>query len=289
MNHSEDIKGPSATALQDEMPWPPGNAGWIARYVYGAAPRPVKEVGIVSALGLLSGICGKEWTIPGSGLNNYIILIARSAIGKEAMLTGISTLINAAAQKVPLARDCVSFADFASGQALVKATAANPCFVNVAGEFGHKFAAMADNPDAPMQSLRRAMTNLYSKSGPNSTAGGIAYSNQEHNIASVTGVAFSMIGETTPSKFYNAITKDMMEDGFMSRFTMVEYLGDRPDKNAEPRLEPWPELAELLVQLTTHSITLRQRSQQQPVGRDADAAGLLDAFEAECDACVNAD
>ena len=30
---------------------------------------PVREVGIVAALGLLSGICGKEWVLPGSGLS----------------------------------------------------------------------------------------------------------------------------------------------------------------------------------------------------------------------------
>lgn len=279
---------PSHEAGQDEIAWPPGYAEWIARFIHAAAPRPVKEVAIVGALGLLSGICGKEWTIPGSGLNNYIILVARSAIGKEAMLTGISMLVNSVAQKVPLARGFVDFSDFASGPALVKAVATNPCFVNVAGEFGHKFVAMADGPDAPMQSLRRAMTNLYSKSAATSTAGGVVYSDKEKNVGSVIGAAFSLIGETTPTKFYNAITKDMMEDGFMSRFTMVEYQGDRPEKNPAPLSEPWPELVNMLVGLTTHSITLRQRNQHQAVGRDPNAVRLLDEFEAECDRTINA-
>jgi hypothetical protein len=66
----------------DPLDWPPGFAGEIARYIHGAALRPVKEVAVVGTLGLLAGICGRQWHIPESGLNVYLVLVARSAIGK---------------------------------------------------------------------------------------------------------------------------------------------------------------------------------------------------------------
>lgn len=120
------------------LEWPPGVAGEIARYVYGAAMRPVMEVAIIAALGLLAGICGRQWQTPKSGLNLYIVLIARSAIGKEAMHSGLSEILSACEKDFPTGGKFVDFTEYASGPALIKGCAANPCFVNVSGEVGRR-------------------------------------------------------------------------------------------------------------------------------------------------------
>lgn len=275
--------------VHDEgITWPPGFAGQIAGYIYRSSPRPVKEVAIVAALGLLAGICGKPFSIPGSGLNQYIILVARSAIGKEAMHSGIASLMESLRSRLPQAMNFVDFADFASGPALMKAVAANPCFVNVAGEWGRKLKRLSnDRIDGPMQQLRTVMTNLYQKSGPASIVGGISYSNKDQNIQSVSGVSYSMIGETTPSTLYESLTESMMEDGFLSRFTIVEYNGDRPAHNYEALKEPDQALADALAQLCHHSLTLLSRNARQDVGRTQEAAQILYNFDLECDANIN--
>lgn len=282
--------GPQVAAVpEDGLAWPPGLAGQIAYYIYQSAPRPVKEVAIVAALGFLAGVCGKAFCIPQSGLNLYIVLIARSAIGKEAMHSGIGSLITAAANRQPPVMRFVDFSDFASGPALKKAVAANPSFVNVAGEWGHKLKRLAaeDGRDTPMNQLRHVMTDLFQKSGPASIVGGITYSNKDSNIASVAGVAYSMIGESTPGKFYESLTESMMEDGFMSRFLLVEYEGLRPPLNTTPLREPSKALGDAVADLCTHAMTLLDRQETVMTSRTNEAALMMEKFEKECDSQIN--
>lgn len=286
---------PSSTAtLSPGLTWPPGFAGQVAYYIFDSAPRPVPEVAIVAALGLLSGICGKVWVTPTkTGLNQYLILVARSAIGKDAMHTGIAMLMKETTKDGGLhfGNDFVDFSDFASGQALQKACAANRSFVNVTGEFGHRLRQIAtstNKPDSPMQNLRRVMTNLYSKSGPQAVAGGITYSDKDKNISSIEGVAYSLIGETTPGTFYELLTPDMMADGFMSRFTVVEYEGERPPENewADYFSTPWRELLDRFKPLLAQSLSLLNNGQTETVQYMQESHAMLKAFNLECDARI---
>lgn len=283
------VAAPVANVADKGMQWPPGMAGAIAGFIYQSAPRPVKEVAIVAALGLLAGICGKAFAIPQSGLNIYMILIARSAVGKEALHSGISALCNAAYNRCPSIMDFVNFADFASGPALVKEVVKQQSMINVSGEWGRKLKRMAhdDGRDGALSTLRTVMTNLYQKSGPQAIVGGITYSNKDSNIASVSGVAYSMIGETTPGTFYESLTESMMEDGFLSRFTIVEYDGDRPALNTDPILTPSQALGDAIADLAQHAQHLIGINQYTSVNRDNTSSQMLWDFEQECDREIN--
>lgn len=285
------VLAPPAPATGDfGLPWPPGMAGALAGFIYNSAPRPVKEVAIVAALGWLAGVAGKAYMVPQSGLNIYLVLVARSAVGKEAMHSGISLLTRTLLEKgFVTASHFVDFTEYASGPALQKAVAANQSFLNISGEWGRKLRRLAhDNErDGPMQSLRTVMTNLYQKSGPQSIVGGLGYSNKEQNVASISGVAYSLIGETTPGTFYDALTESMMEDGFLSRFTIVEYNGDRPPMNAMPQLYMDDELVQVCGKLTHQAAKLNEMHRNHMVQRTDEAKGIMDAFDAECDAQIN--
>lgn len=269
--------------------WPPGVAGRIAQFVYRSAPRPVKEVAVVAAIGLLAGLCGKAWhTSSRSGLNMYVTLVAKSAIGKEAMNTGMSLLVKEVSKQNPPFGNHVVFSTFASGPALTKFVATQSSFVNVNGEWGKKLKLMARSEDGrnqAMDSLRTAMTDLYQKSGPDSIVGGINYSQSENNTTgSITGVAYSMIGETVPETFYESLTEDMMADGFLSRFLTIEYTGDRPDKNRSMLRVPDSALVEVLSNIaTTANRVATFTAPSKTVECDPDAQEILEAFEDECD------
>jgi len=160
--------------------------------------------------------------------------------------------------------------------------------VNVAGEIGHKFLAMATTNDANARTLRKVLTTLYSKSGPSDVAGGIAYSSQENNVESVSGLAFSLIGETTPNTFYESITDAMMRDGFMSRFCVIEYSGDRPAKNANPVQHPPRGVVDHIARIMAQSDLAMAAGKTQEVAFSEDARAHLDRFEDECDAAIHA-
>lgn len=204
------------------------------------------------------------------------------------MHSGISKIIRAAVVKCPVAGNFVDFNDFVSGPALIKACAGNQSFVNVAGEIGHKFLQMATTNDANARSLRKVLTTLYSKSGPTDVAGGIAYSSQENNVESVQSIAFSLVGETTPNTFYESITDAMMRDGFMSRFCVIEYGGDRPAKNAAPIQHPPQGVVDHIAGIMAASDLAMAAGKVQEVAFSDGARAHLDRFEDECDAAIHA-
>ena len=280
---------PLATTALD---WPPGLVGEIAKFIYHSSPRPVREVSIVSALGLVAGICGRAFNIPASGLNMYIVLIARSAVGKEAMHSGISKIVSQLSQHGAhgmVIQQFVDFANYASGPALMKSVAMRQSFVNVAGEWGHKLKAMAGEEHrtgGPLASLRTVMTDLYQKSAYGSIVGGMSYSDKEKNVASVSGVAYSMIGETTPSTFYESLTDSMMADGFLSRFLLIEYDGDRPETNYAPEHRMREGVANGMFMLLKGAIDAMGKGVVM-LAADPQALEMAHAFNLECDMQIN--
>lgn len=264
----------SKLAQMGGMPWPPGFAGLLASFLYSASPRPVKEIAIVATLGVLAGCLGRRFNVMGTGLNCYIVLVAKSGVGKEAMHSGIGLLMHA---HMPL-EQYVIFDDFASGPALQKAVNGRPSFVNVAGEFGRKLTRMAnDGTEGPMHTLRTQMTHLYQKSGSKQVVGGVQYakSNKDSDIAGTSGVAYSMIGESTPNTFFESLTNSMMEDGFLSRFTIIEYKGDRPPLNKDRPYSVPQAITEHLIKLAPPAVNMTlEHGKDVPFDPEADQMQL---------------
>ncbi len=277
--------------MESELDWPPGLLGELAKWFYSIAPRPVKEVAIVSALGVAAGLFGRAYNVSGSGLNLYIILVARSAIGKEAMHSSISKLCHLMlGSGAPAFSKFIEFSDYASGPALIKAISSEDragSFVNVAGEWGRKLRKMSDDHvEGPMSSLRTTMTNLYQKSSAGTIVGGIGYSDKEKNIASINGVAYSMIGETTPDTFYESLTNTMMQDGFMSRFIVVEYGGLRPEFNTATSAQLSEEVQNTLLN-AAQEVLMCPPGGYMDVTLSRAAQDMMDAFDKRCDKEIN--
>lgn len=278
----------SARATDTASPWPPGLVGEIAAYIYAAAVRPVPEVAIAAAIALLAGMTGRSYNISGTGLNQYLILLARTGSGKEGAATGIESLISAIRRTVPMADQFMGPAAFASGQALIKTLAERPCFVSVLGEFGLTLQQLSSARASSAEiMLRKVLLDLYGKSGWNQTLRSSVYSDVEKNTKVVQAPAVTILGESTPETFFDGLDASHIAEGLIPRFSIVQYTGPRPPRNASAFAPPPPNLVAQLVEVATVSLTTQNNNTFCPVSIDAAAQALLDAFDHKCDSEIN--
>lgn len=272
-----------------EMELPPGITGELAQYFYTSAIRPVKEIALIGALGLMAGVCGRQFQLKGTGLNLYLILLAATGSGKEGADNGITSIMKKVREKVPASEQFLGPSDFASGPALVKAVTNQPCFLSIMGEFGLRMQQMADpRANNAERTLQRVLLDCFGKSGWNQTLSGIHYSDTDKNTGLVHAPALSILAETTPETFFSKLTEEHVNSGLLPRFSFVEYTGKRPPINeASAYCDPSPELVNRLSDLVAQSIQLSANQACQPVLQDKEAAELLGEFNEFCDAKIN--
>lgn len=269
---------------------PPGLVGEIAQFIYAQAPRPVPEIALAGALGLMSGIVGRSYNVSGTGLNQYVLLLAPTGTGKEAIARGIDKLMGSISRSVPASTEFIGPGEIASAQALIKymAKSANS-FVSIVGEFGIQLKMMA-SPHAPphMTGLMRLMLDLFNKSGEGNVLRPSIYSDKDKNTASVLAPAFTMLGESTPEKFYEALDESMITSGLLPRFTSIEYTGDRPPLNpAHIHAQPSFDLIERLGTICAHSLTLNSQHKSIHVQMSQQASAMFTDFDKHCDDNIN--
>lgn len=269
---------------------PPGLVGSIAQFIYEQAPRPVAEIALAGAIGLVSGIIGRSYNVSATGLNQYILLLAPTGTGKEGIARGIDKLMAEVQRGVPSSVDFIGPAEISSAQALVKHLGrTSPSFLSIVGEFGLHFKQMCgENAPPHMVSLLRAYLELFNKSGEGNVLRPTVYSDKEKNTTSLLAPAFSMVGESTPETFYNLLNEGMISSGLLPRFSMIEYTGPRPPLNESHALaRPSFQLIQQLGELCAFSLQLNSQNKALHVQFDADAKALFDSFNRHCDDNIN--
>jgi hypothetical protein len=269
---------------------PPGLVGEIAKFIYAQAPRPVAEIALAGALGLVAGIVGRAYNISGTGLNQYVLLLAPTGTGKEAIASGIDKLIAQVIRAVPAASEFIGPAEISSSQALTKymsKTAAS--FVSLIGEFGLMMQQMCA-PHAPphLLGLRRMLLDLYNKSGEGKVMRPTIYSDREKNTSAILAPSFTVLGESTPERFYEALNEDMISEGLLPRFTVIEYKGNQPPLNKDASFaRPSFEVIERLSTLCAHALMLNSQHKAINVGFAQGVESEANAFEEFCRANNN--
>ncbi|MDI6526908.1 hypothetical protein QMA71_15325 [Pseudomonas otitidis] len=274
------------------LTWPPGLVGSIAEYIYQTAIRPVPEAALVGALGLVAGIAGRQFnTYTGAGLNLYLTLLGKTAIGKEGGKLGVNRIVKAVrASEQKAINAFVGPASFSSGQALQNRMAAQPCLYSVFNEFGYLLKRISSpRANAADITFMQQILAYYSNSGMDGMAGEGAYSDSENNISLVDSPSFTIMSEATPDLFYECIDASAVASGFASRFLVVECAGDRPDLNEQYAGSPPPDwLVRQVAGLVQAVVNLRgpeplDNKTTYRVCPDPDGLALLRAFNQECD------
>lgn len=262
---------------------PPGLVGEIANYIYHAAPHPVKEIALAGAIALMAGVAGRAFNInsPPIGLNQYIIIIGMTGVGKEAAKTGIGYLMSASKAAVITCSDFIGPAELTSGQAVVKYfnKSKTKCFLSMIGEFGLRLEAMSNPHGAPSdRTLKRMLLDLYGKSGHGQMLDPTIYSDVEKNTETVPAPSLSILAESTPETFYGCLSEQMIAEGLLPRFMIVEYTGWRPHFNKHAVTNPPMWLVEKFTDFLHTCLGLTSHHKACQIKLDKDAETLLDNF-----------
>ena len=272
----------------DAYSFPKGLVGDVAQYIFDSSIKPAKEVALAGAIALCAGIAGRAFNISGSGLNHYLILLARTGRGKEGAATGIDNIIGEVQKKYPTADQFMGPANFASGQALIKSLDSKRCFVSVLGEFGLMLQQMCDHRANPaLVMLKRMLLDIFGKSGHNKILRPTAYSDSEKNTKLVQSPNVTILGESTPENFYESLDESHIAEGLIPRFSIIEYTGIRNPTNPNKGMMPSDKLVSDVGTLVTIASTNDQSNIVNPVAMNSEAEKMMNAFDVEADNKIN--
>jgi hypothetical protein len=263
---------------------PPGLAGELTQYFYGSAVRPMEESAVITALGLMAGICARSYNISNTGLNQYFILLAETGTGKETLSSGLDVFMETIGRTIPNVAQFRGPDGFASGQALLKALAKKPCFVSYKGEIGLTLQRISGPRATPSDIMfRQLLLDLYMKSGKNRKLGEHAYSDEQKTLPSVRSPCVSILGESVPSEFYEHLGPNDIAQGLVPRFLVIEAPDRRIPRNKLAGWAPPEPLARRVSELVATVIAMQGSNHVLDISMDADAEELMQHWETHCD------
>lgn len=273
----------------ERIEFPAGLVGKVAEYIYAQAARQVHEIALMGSLGFLAGIVGRQYNVSAVGLNQYLVLLAKTGTGKEGIASGIGLLNSELRKHIPMVADFSGPSAFASGPAMVKTIAEKPCFLSILGEFGLTLQQLCDpKANGAQVTLRQAYLDLYQKSGKGSSVNPSVYSDKEKNTELVHSPALTVLGESTPETFYEGLSEHHISDGLIPRFTILEYRGNRPYLNANLGCSPPDELISDLVELLQVVLDMQMNKSNVDVLMTKQVKEVADQFEIQTTDMINA-
>lgn len=270
---------------------PPGIVGEIADFIYKSAWKPVPQIATMGALGLMAGLAGRAYNASGSGLNLYLLLLAKTGRGKEAISKAYEKIFDAIMPLMPTIGDFSGPADLASGQALLRYMSDHQTksFVSVFGEFGPMLKRIT-SPTAIGADLmtQKVMLDMYSKSGKSGKIMPTAYSDAERNTKVIYSPGFSFIAESAPQWFDDNVDLGMIATGLLPRFIIAEYDGIRvPSNESGPLMQPGQKLCQDIMAVATQAMTFFQQNVVMDIVFDGAALTKSRTLDKHCDDRIN--
>lgn len=214
--------------LKADFEYPPGRISELIEFIYSKSPCQVPEYSTLAAFGYVSAWAGRCFNYSDFGLNTYGIAIGNTGSGKEILTSGFD-MINRRMYKHhgQALKMFKNTSDIASGQGLIKTLQNHRSSISIISEFGSMLSRFSQkNMLGADQSLLKIFLELYSKSSKDGEYGGMAYSDTKMNVPSVKSPAYSLLCESNPEFFYANLNERTITNGFLNRFTILEYKGD---------------------------------------------------------------
>lgn len=236
---------PSQMAPTFDLENEPGLLGDIARWSQVYAFRPVGEFALPAAISVGSAIFGRRIVTPsGLGLNLYLIAIAETGGGKDALLGAAKMLLAKAGL-----RHLIGPGDFSSDAALETSLRMHPCQLMPLDEFG-KLMQAVNGRNSPVWAklAAKALLEIHPRSQPGSEWSGKQKADPARDNASepVHSPTLSILGVSTPEGFFEGMSQQTLEDGFLNRLTVIRAGAAGPRQRDPARLEPPADLIKRL-------------------------------------------
>jgi len=269
----------------NDITYPPGLVGDVARYIENSATCKVKLYALIAAYGFMAGLAGRAYNVFGNGLNIYAIVLGNSGSGKDMMRQGIGRL-NSHIMKNPEMVKQMMFnprgpVTISSGQALFKDLHQNKSVCSMISEFSNIYRALTagDYATDNMSSLRTLLLDLYSGSGKGSEVGGIIYSDKSNDVKPLDAPAFSLIGETADEDFWPGVTGKVVRTGFLPRFLIFEYTGKQLYKDFNRDVTINKKLGDDIISFAKQCNEYNQSNQPMEVQWTDEALAASKAFD----------
>ncbi|KAF1045630.1 MAG: hypothetical protein GAK38_02922 [Xylophilus sp.] len=276
----------------------PGVLGTVVDLYNRTAPKPQPQFAVQAALALGSVVLGRRWkTTRDNWSAMYFVNVAKSAAGKEHPRTVIESILEAAQLS-----HLIGGSGYTSTGAVFSALYHQPSHIAIIDELGD----LLGNAQAQGNFHKReSVTELVKCWGLlNGSLRPQAYSTMSMKPSQrseamrrvIHRPSLCMLGMTTPKTFYQSLTEQSIEGGFLNRLLIVESsIGRQMSRDADPLEVPdsiieWCQAVRDGTQgnLTGLDIAPDQVPTPRIVDFDAAAVAALKEYERECMASMDA-
>lgn len=222
---------------------PPGILKTIADYYNETARRPQPLFAVVTAVAIASVVLSRHYrTSKDNYTSLYFLLIAKSATGKEHVVTVIERVLEAAGLG-----HLIGPRGYTSEAGVISALHEKPRHICVTDEFGRKLAEAKQSSNSNAASAITQLMESFGRLGGVTRARsysvvGNAQKRKELMDEKILRPAITMVGLTTPRAFTDNIDMRFINDGTLNRFVIGISSQEPAAVDHEPDVLPVPEL-----------------------------------------------
>lgn len=235
-----DIGANIKELTETNPPTPPGRLGQLVNEAYESSRYPDHQIAIVSAIGVVAGICGRKFNVDfadktgmtdPTALNVYMTLVGKTGSGKDGIKTFIEKILFNSAGLKPAA-SFLGAGEFTSIRALDQQVKDARSQVCIDGEAGISMG----NKTGDKAGVRKAILSLYGRGHHNAWSDPKTYSNADETIPPRRAIALTRISESTEVELFAAYRdSNAFESGLIPRQSIFRIVNPTIEMNRNIR------------------------------------------------------
>jgi len=261
---------------------PAGFVGDVVDYMNSQALKEQPILALAGSLAFAGALMGRRYrTATDVRTNIYNIGIGETGCGKENARNCIKKIIESC--NVPTMNNICSVEEIASDTAIYNALTLEPSPVFLLDEVGRFLQTTKSNHNSHLYGIPSVLLKAYGSS--NTRMYGKSYADVSKNI-SILQPNLCLYATSTPSQFFDSLSKENIEDGLVARMLIFESENPRPRTRSKvKKSNPPASLIEMVKKLYQKPINA------YPVGNVSETTIIdpylvpitADAFQMLCD------